>query len=112
LAPVAAGGEDAAGAQQGAEEAGDLVAHLLSAMGAMQELTRTHVEKGEKALTPQVYWWCPGAYEQLPEHVAFASGQVPDLRPVGIEVNRQEMSVTPYTADTEKLITIWSRDHA
>ncbi|MER7211301.1 hypothetical protein ABT340_29980 [Streptosporangium sp. NPDC000239] len=86
--------------------------HIVAALEAMQELTRTHVEKGDKALTAQVYWWFPGAYERLPEPAALASGQVPDLRPVEVEVNHREKSVTPLTADTGRLIELWMSDRA
>ncbi|GLY72917.1 hypothetical protein [Actinoallomurus iriomotensis] len=86
--------------------------HVIAAMEAMQALARTHVEKGENALTAQVYWWRPGAYEQLPEAQALAGGQVPDLRPVEIEVDHQEKSITPRTAETQELVDLWMRANA
>jgi len=85
--------------------------HVISALEAMQTLARTHVEKGQNAITPQVYWWRPGAYERLPEEHALGSGQVPDLRPVEIEVNHLDRSVTTRTADTQALIELWMRDN-
>ncbi|MEV4096721.1 hypothetical protein [Streptosporangium saharense] len=84
--------------------------HIVAALEAMQELAATHVEKGDNALTAQVYWWCPGPYEQLPEPDALGSGLVPDLRPVRVEVDHRERSVTPRTADTERLIELWLSD--
>jgi hypothetical protein len=86
--------------------------HVIAAMEAIQALTRAHVENGENALTPQVFWWRPGAYEQLPEGQGLASGQVPDLRPVEVEVDHQDKSITPRTAETEELIDRWMHDHA
>jgi hypothetical protein len=86
--------------------------HVITAMEAMQTLARTHVEKGQNAITPQIYWWRPGAYEQLPEGHALASGQVPDLRPVEIEVDHQDKSVAPRTAETQELIELWMRANA
>ena len=84
--------------------------HLVAAMETMQSLSRTHVEQGEHPLTPQVYWWRPGAHEDLPEEQALGSGLVPDLRPVEIEVDHEERSVTPRTAAAEELLTLWTHD--
>ncbi|MFC4011030.1 hypothetical protein ACFOY2_27640 [Nonomuraea purpurea] len=84
--------------------------HLVAAMEAMQALARTHVEKGDNAISSQLYWWRPGAYEQQPERDALAGGQVPDLRPVGVEVDHQEKSIAPLTAETEELLNLWMRD--
>ncbi|MEV0401768.1 hypothetical protein [Actinoallomurus sp. NPDC050550] len=86
--------------------------HLFSAMEIMQALSRHQFEAGEKAISPQVYWWRPGPYEQLPEAEALAGGGVPDLRPVGIEVDHEEKSVTPLTAGTGELVELWMRDQA
>jgi hypothetical protein len=86
--------------------------HLFASMEAMQALARTHVENGEKPLTSQIYWWRPGAYEQLPEEQALMSGLVPDLRPVGIEVNHEDKSVAAKSAETDELINLWMRDHS
>lgn len=81
--------------------------HLIAGMEAMQALARTHVENGEKPITSQVFWWRPGQYEQLPEPHAFASGLVPELRPVAIEVDHDDKSVAALTADTGELIDLW-----
>ncbi|GAA2447285.1 hypothetical protein GCM10010191_75650 [Actinomadura vinacea] len=86
--------------------------HLFAAMETMQALARTHVEQGEKPLTSKVYWWRPGAYENLPEQEALGSGLVPDLRPVGIEVDHEEKSVAALTAESDELINLWMRDHS
>ncbi|MFB4313650.1 hypothetical protein [Actinomadura sp. 21ATH] len=71
--------------------------HLFAAMEAMQALTRTHFDKGEKALTPQVYWYRPGPGL--------------DLRPVGIQVDHERKSIAAQSAETDELISLWSRDH-
>ncbi|KAB2339341.1 hypothetical protein [Actinomadura rudentiformis] len=81
--------------------------HLFAGMEAMQALARTHVENGEKPITSQVFWWRPGQYERLPEPDAFASGLVPELRPVAIEVDHDDKSVAALTADTGELIDLW-----
>ncbi|MFF5258956.1 hypothetical protein ACFY4C_08420 [Actinomadura viridis] len=86
--------------------------HLFAALEAMQALARTHVEQGERSISPQVYWWRPGAYEGMPEQEALGSGLVPDLRPVGVKVDHEEKSVAATTAETDELIGLWMRDHA
>ncbi|MEU0572767.1 hypothetical protein ABZ297_46205 [Nonomuraea sp. NPDC005983] len=85
--------------------------HLFAAMEAVQDLSRQLFEAGEKAISPQVFWWRPGRYEQLPEEEALTSGLVPDLRPVGIEVDHRDMSVAALGSDTHELIDLWMRDH-
>ncbi|WP_067481279.1 hypothetical protein [Actinomadura hibisca] len=85
--------------------------HLFWAMETMQDLAARHHEAGEKAITPQLYWWRPGAYEQLPEEHALSSGMSPDLRPVGIDVDHEAQSVAARTAETDELIGLWMRDH-
>ncbi|GAA4105964.1 hypothetical protein [Actinomadura miaoliensis] len=62
---------------------------IFSALEAVQALAARHVEVGEKALTPEVYWWRPGAYEALDEAAALAGGGVPDLRPVRVEIDKE-----------------------
>ncbi|GLW63972.1 hypothetical protein Arub01_22160 [Actinomadura rubrobrunea] len=64
-------------------------APVFAAMEAAQALAARHVEVGEKAISPQLYWWRPGAYEELDERAALASGGVPDLRPVRAEVDEE-----------------------
>lgn len=85
--------------------------HLFIAMEAVQTLTRRHFEVGEKAVSPQVYWWRPGPHEQLPEEAALHSGLVPDLRPVGIQIDQQTRNVVALTEHTNELIALWLRDH-
>jgi hypothetical protein len=86
--------------------------HLVVAMEAVQDLSRRLFGAGEKRLSPQVFWWRPGQYERLPEEEALNSGRVPDLRPVGIEVDHQEMSVAAQNPDTNELLNLWMRDHS
>ncbi|MBC6462074.1 hypothetical protein [Actinomadura sp. HBU206391] len=86
-------------------------AHLFAAMEAVQDLSRRLFEAGDKAISTQVFWWRPGSYERLPEEEALNSGQVPDLRPVGIQVDHRAMSVAAQSADTSELIDLWARDH-
>ncbi|GAA3693855.1 hypothetical protein GCM10022224_069180 [Nonomuraea antimicrobica] len=86
-------------------------AHLFAAMEAVQDLSRRLYDTGDKALSPQVYWWRPGRHEELPEAEALRSGLVPDLRPVGVQVDHQERSVAFQSADTGELAELWMRDH-
>ncbi|MBO2445550.1 hypothetical protein J4573_00450 [Actinomadura barringtoniae] len=86
-------------------------AHLFAAMEAMQDLARTHYEKGEKPLTKQVYWWCPGDYERIPVPDAFHSGMLPDLRPVGLEFDHEEETASPLTPYTDDLVALWMEAH-
>ncbi|MEU5884448.1 hypothetical protein [Spirillospora sp. NPDC047279] len=81
--------------------------HIFGALEAMQDLARTHYEKGEKPITPLVYWWRPGEYERLPEPDAFFSGLGPELLPVGIEVDHEDKSVAALTNPTAELIDLW-----
>ncbi|MBA9001793.1 hypothetical protein [Thermomonospora cellulosilytica] len=75
-----------------------LLVHVLGgtepaqAMHAMQAMALQHYEHGDKAITPEVYWWRPGAYERLPEPQALAGGQVPDLRPARVEFVQEDGS--------------------
>ncbi|MFF4618754.1 hypothetical protein [Nonomuraea jabiensis] len=84
-------------------EIGDV--HVIAAMESMQAVTRTLNEQGDKGISSQVYWWRPGRHE--PD-----DGGVPELRPVEVEVDHQEKSITPRTAETRELIDLWMRDHA
>ena len=85
--------------------------HLFAAMEAMQDLARTHYEKGEKPLTTQVYWWCPGDYERIPVPDSFSSGRLPDLRPVGLQFDHDEETVSPLTPYTDDLVALWMEAH-
>lgn len=84
--------------------------HLFAALEAVQGITRRLHEGGERAISPQVYWWRPGAHERLPEEEALRDGLVPDLRPVGIEVDHRDRSVTFQSRDTDELAELWLRD--
>jgi hypothetical protein len=77
---------------------------LFAAIEVMQRVGYEFFSEGDKAISPQLYWWRPGAYEQLPEKKALAGGQVPDLRPVGIKVDHRERLVDYLTADTNELV--------
>jgi hypothetical protein len=90
-------------------EIGDV--HVFAAMEAMQDLSRRLFDSGDKPVSPQVYWWRPGAYEEQPQPQALYGPLVPDLRPVGIQVDHQEKSVAFLTADTNELVELWMRDH-
>ncbi|UBU17980.1 hypothetical protein [Nonomuraea gerenzanensis] len=90
-------------------EIGDV--HLFAAMEAMQELSQRLFDSGDKPVSPRLYWWRPGAYEEQPESQALYGADVPDLRPVGIRVDHQDKSVAFLTADTDELVELWMRDH-
>jgi hypothetical protein len=62
---------------------------IFAALEAAQALAARHFEVGEKAISPQLYWWRPGPYEALGERDALGSGGVPDLRPVRVEVDKE-----------------------
>jgi len=85
--------------------------HLIQAMAVMQEVTDRLFKQGDKSISAQLYWWQPGSYEQAPEQERLASGKVPDLRPVGVEVDSEEKSITPLTAAAGDLITRWFREN-
>jgi hypothetical protein len=85
---------------------------IFEAMETLQDLSRTFVEKGEKPISSQLFWWRPGRYEQQPETQALSSGQVPDLRPVGVDMERagNEVKVRAHNDATLELIDLWARD--
>jgi hypothetical protein len=85
--------------------------HLIHAMEVMQEVTDGLFKQGERGISAQLYWWQPGSYEQASEQERLASGEVPDLRPVGVEVDREEKSITPLTADAGDLMNRWFREN-
>ncbi|HEY8482443.1 MAG TPA: hypothetical protein VIL71_21665 [Spirillospora sp.] len=64
--------------------------HLVIAVTTFQDLAARLAETGEKPISPQVYWWRPGEYELLAERDALYGGRVPDLRPVGMQIEEGE----------------------
>ena len=64
--------------------------HLVLAMKTVQEVAAKLAGGGEKPISAQVYWWRPGEYEGLPERDALHGGRVPDLRPVGVQIEQGE----------------------
>ncbi|AQZ63944.1 unnamed protein product [[Actinomadura] parvosata subsp. kistnae] len=90
-------------------EIGDV--HLFAAMEALQELSQRLFESGDKPISPRLYWWRPGAYEEQPHPQALHGPLLPDLRPVGIRIDHREKSVSFLTEDTNELVELWMRDH-
>jgi hypothetical protein len=85
--------------------------HVFAAMETLQDLSGRLFESGDKALSPQLYWWRPGPYEELPEEQALRTGLVPDLRPVGVEFDHRAKTLALQSADTNELVELWMRDH-
>ncbi len=96
-----------------------LVIHVIGSetsvargMLTMQDVAEAFFDDGERAITPQLYWWRPGRHESLPEDAAFASGSVPDLRPVGVHFDRATNLVDLLTPDTGELFRVWETARA
>ncbi|CAL9463720.1 hypothetical protein SUDANB121_02705 [Nocardiopsis dassonvillei] len=68
--------------------------HPIMAMERLQELAGRFVADAEKPISAQLFWWHPGS-------AARARAEVPDLRPVGVEVDHEDRSVSLYTSDEE-----------
>ncbi|MFI0452699.1 hypothetical protein [Actinomadura sp. 6N118] len=85
---------------------------IFQAMATMQDLARTFAEDGEKPISSQLYWWRPGGYEQHPEQQALSSGQIPDLRAVGVDMehNGNQVNVKTHNDTTLELIDLWTRE--
>ncbi|MFD0688549.1 hypothetical protein [Actinomadura fibrosa] len=83
--------------------------HLVTVLATLQDLAAKHVSVGERPITAQIYWWRPGAYEHMDEREALASGLVPDLRPVGVQIDTdgEGVEVGMLTEDTGDLIQLW-----
>lgn len=64
--------------------------HLVLALKTMQEVAARLAGNGERPISPQLYWWRPGEYERMEERAGFYSGRVPDLRPVGVQIEQGE----------------------
>jgi hypothetical protein len=91
-------------------EIGDKV--IFEAMDILEDLARTFEGRGEKPISSKIFWWRPGRYEQLPEQQALSSGQVPDLRVVGVDMERNgnEVNVRTRNEATLELIDLWTRE--
>lgn len=83
--------------------------HLVLAMKTVQDVAARLAGTGEKPISPQVYWWRPGDYEALPERDALFGGRVPDLRPVGVQVEQggERLQVGLVGDDTAALVQAW-----
>ncbi|WP_173100184.1 hypothetical protein [Actinomadura verrucosospora] len=84
--------------------------HLVLAIKTMQDVAARLAGTGERPVSPQVYWWRPGEYEQMEERAGFYSGRVPDLRPVGVQVEQGEdgrLSVGLHGDTTAELVQGW-----
>ncbi|MFB4297363.1 hypothetical protein [Actinomadura sp. NTSP31] len=64
--------------------------HLVLAIKTVQDVAAQLAGSGERPVSPQVYWWRPGEYERMDERTGLYSGRVPDLRPVGVQVEQGE----------------------
>ncbi|MEU8119944.1 hypothetical protein AB0C21_14670 [Spirillospora sp. NPDC049024] len=83
--------------------------HLVLAMKTVQDAAARLAGTGEKPISQQVYWWRPGDYEALPERDALFGGRVPDLRPVGVQVEQggERLQVGLVGDDTAALVQGW-----
>lgn len=77
-----------------------LIAHPLgqgdpvSAMQNLQELAQRFAADADKPISTQLFWWHPRS-------TALGQGELPDLRPVGLEVDRDSGRATLRTSDEE-----------
>ncbi|MGW6278279.1 hypothetical protein [Kribbella sp. NPDC055071] len=85
--------------------------HVILAIDSLQSVSQEFFGGGDHPITPQVYWWRPGAYEALPEEQALVSGQVPDLQPVAVEIQRDPVTVNVLNEQTNDLIQRWLADN-
>jgi hypothetical protein len=84
--------------------------HLVLALKTMQEAAARLAGSGERPISPQVYWWRPGEYERMEVRAGFYSGRVPDLRPVGVQIEQGEdgrLSVGLLGDATAELVQGW-----
>jgi hypothetical protein len=85
--------------------------HPIESLVDIQNSTEKLYADGENPISSQVFWWRPGGYEQLSEPDALRSGQTPDLRQVGIEIDNEDHRITLKTSETSDLITLWENDN-
>ncbi|WP_194898624.1 hypothetical protein [Catenulispora pinisilvae] len=64
--------------------------NVILAAEALAKVTAAFYNKGAKAISPQLYWWRPSGYEALPERDAHATGQVPLLEPIDIQIDYED----------------------
>ncbi|WP_067531611.1 hypothetical protein [Nocardia crassostreae] len=69
----------------------------------VQDVAQRLFDSGSKPLTKRIFWWIPGHYEQFLEPEALRSGLVPDLRPVGIDIDGHAREIKLLTAETNDL---------
>lgn len=88
--------------------------HLVLAMKTFQEVAAKLAGSGEKPISAQVYWWRPGEYERLGERDALYGGRVPDLRPVGMQIDQGEegLKVGLVGEATAELVQGWEAARA
>ena len=68
--------------------------HPIMAMERLQELAGRFVADAKRPISAQLFWWHPSSAGR-------AEADVPDLRPVGVEVDHEERSVSLHTFDDE-----------
>jgi hypothetical protein len=83
--------------------------HLVLALKTVQDVAARFAGDGDKPITAQVYWWRPGQYETMAERDALFSGRVPDLRPVGVQVEQdgERLQVGLVGDHTAELVQGW-----
>lgn len=68
--------------------------HPLAAMENLGEIAERIAADGDKPISTQLYWWHPGSGSIGPDGI-------PDLRPVGVEIDHEAKSVLLRTPDEE-----------
>lgn len=69
-------------------------AHPVAAMQNLQELAQRFVSDSDKPISAQLFWWHPRS-------ASLGQGDVPDLRPVGLEVEQETGRATLRASDDE-----------
>ncbi|NUR60214.1 MAG: hypothetical protein HOV87_16365 [Catenulispora sp.] len=87
-------------------------AHPLESMFDMKNATEQIGGKAARAITDQLFWWRPGSYEYLSEADALRSGQLPQLRPVGMTMDERNaatgsVDVQLTTPETGELFSLF-----
>ncbi|MFI5734254.1 hypothetical protein ACIA49_29330 [Kribbella sp. NPDC051587] len=78
--------------------------HVVSALTIMSQVAEEFFNEGDRAITPQLYWW-----RHSPAQVP--GSQAPDLRPVGARLNRSDGFIELFGPDTRELVELWTADH-
>lgn len=68
--------------------------HPVAAMQHLQELAQRFVSDADKPISAQLFWWHPRS-------ASLGQGELPDLRPVGLEVDPESGRATLRTSDDE-----------